>query len=89
MAAAARHESAILLGGLPALAVVITEVLTGVQLWVVVLSAVGTAIAMLAVEGLLAGMHAGVTGWRLPVETMSAMIFGVMIAGLLVWLHRH
>lgn len=86
---AARHEAAILLGGLPALAVAVIEYLTGVRPWLIVLSAVGTAIVVLAVEGFLAGTRAGVTGRRLGVETAGAAVFGVMIAGLLVFLHGH
>ena len=86
---AARGEASILLGGLPALTVVVIEYLTGVRLWLIVLSALGTAIVMLAVDGFLAGKHAGVRGWRLVVETAGAAVFGGLIAALLVSLHLH
>jgi hypothetical protein len=85
--AAARHEAPILAGGLPAVAVFVADTLAGVSIQVSVIAALGTAIAVLGVEGYLAGRQAGVRGWRLPVEVATAAIFGAMIALLLVALH--
>lgn len=87
--AAARHESSILLGGLPALLTEISLSLAGVTIWVSVLSSISVAIVMLVIDGLLAGMSAGVSGWRLGTEGASAAVFGVLIAILLVNLHVH
>ncbi len=88
IAASAKHESSILVGGLPAVAVVAILTLTHVSLWITVLSDLGTVIVVLALDGLLAGLHAGTRGWRLGVEAGSAAIFGGMIAALLVTLHH-
>jgi len=87
--AAVRQEAAILAGGLPAVAAVVLENLAGVSLWICVLSGLGVAIVMLAVDGLLAGLHAGVKGWRLAAEIASAAVFGLLIALLLGSLHGH
>jgi hypothetical protein len=88
IAVSAKHESSILVGGLPAVAVVAILTLTHVSLWITVLSDLGTVIVVLALDGLLAGLHAGTRGWRLGVEAGSAAIFGGMIAALLVTLHH-
>lgn len=85
----ARHESAILIGGLPALLTEISLSLAGVTIWVGVLSSIGVAIVMLVADGVLAGIHAGEGGWRLGAEGVGAAIFGVAIAVLLVYLHSH
>jgi hypothetical protein len=89
IATSARREATILLGGLPALLTEIALSLAGVTIWVSVLSSVGVAIAMLVVDGVLAGMNAGVGGWRLGVEGASAAVFGALLAILLVNLHVH
>jgi hypothetical protein len=89
IASSARREATILLGGLPALLTEIALSLAGVTIWVSVLSAVSVAIAMLVVDGVLAGMCAGVGGWRLGAEGASAALFGCLIALLLVFLHTH
>lgn len=89
IAASAKQESSILIGGLPAVLVVAILTISHVALWVTVLSDVATVIVVLALDGLLAGLHAGTRGWRLGVEAGSAAIFGGLIAALLVSLHRH
>jgi len=86
---AARSQSAILVGGLPAVTVAVIMSISHVALWVTVLSDLATAIVVLALDGLLAGLHAGVRGWRLGVEAASAAVLGGVIALLLVSLHRH
>ena len=82
-----RHESLILVGGLPPLVVFTALALAHVSIPVAVLSALGTAIGMFALDGFLAGRQAGVRGWRLEVEAGAAAVFGGMIAGLMVSLH--
>lgn len=89
IATSAKQESPILIGGLPAVLVVAILSIAHVSLWVTVLSDVVTVIVVLALDGLLAGLHAGTRGWRLGVEAGSAAIFGGLIAALLVSLHRH
>jgi hypothetical protein len=87
--AAAKQEASILVGGLPAVAVVAILTISHVSLWITVLSDLGTIVVVLALDGLLAGLHAGTRGWRLGLEAGSAAILGGLIAVLLVSLHRH
>jgi hypothetical protein len=89
VAASARHEAPILIGGLPAVAVVAILSLIDTSLWVTVLSDAGVVIVVLALDGLLAGLHAGTRGWRLGIEAGSAAVMGGLLAALLVSLHRH
>lgn len=89
IATSARGEATILLGGLPALITEIALSLAGVTIWISVLSSVSVAIAMLVVDGVLAGMSVGVSGWRLGVEGAGAAVFGGLIGLLLVYLHLH
>ena len=89
VAAAARREATILIGGLPALLTELSLALAGVTLWVSVLVSICVAIVVLIVDGVLAGLHAGVTGWRLAAEGAGAAVFGIVIAILLVYLHTH
>jgi hypothetical protein len=89
VAASARHEAPILIGGLPAVAVVAILSLMDTSLWVTVLSDAGVVIVVLALDGLLAGLHAGTRGWRLGIEAGSAAVMGGLLAALLVSLHRH
>ncbi len=85
---AARKEVAILAGGLPVLAVAVILPAAGVTLWLTVLCALGTAIAMLSLGGFLAGRYQGAKGWRLGAQTVVASILGGLIALLLVALHH-
>jgi hypothetical protein len=89
VAASARHEASILIGGLPAVVVVAILSLIDTSLWVTVLSDAGVVIVVLALDGLLAGLHAGTRGWRLGIEAGSAAVMGGLLAALLVSLHRH
>jgi hypothetical protein len=89
IAASARQEVSILIGGLPAVLVVAILSISHVSLWVTVLSDVVTVIVVLVLDGLLAGLHAGARGWRLGVEAGIAAIFGGLIAVLLFSLHQH
>jgi hypothetical protein len=83
----ARHESPILVGGLPPLVIFLTLTLAGVSIAVDAVAALGAAIGMFALDGFLAGRQAGVKGWRLEVEAGAAAVFGLMIAVLMVSLH--
>jgi hypothetical protein len=85
----ARHEASILVGGLPAVLVVVILSIAHVSLWVTVLSDLATIIVVLVLDGLLAGLHAGVRGWKLGAEAAVAAILGGLIAGLLFSLHHH
>lgn len=85
--ASARHEAPILLGGLPSLVMTVCLWAAGVSVVPLAIAALATAIAVLAVEGFLAARQAGVSGWRLPMEVLSAALFGGMIGGLMVILH--
>jgi len=87
--ASARHEAPILLGGLPAVLVVVILSIAHVSLWLTVLSDLATVIVVLVLDGLLAGLHAGARGWRLGAEAAVAAVFGGLIAALLFSLHRH
>jgi hypothetical protein len=83
------HEASILVGGLPAVLVVVILSLAHVSLWVTVLSDLATIIVVLVLDGLLAGLHAGLRGWKLGAEAAVAAILGGLIAGLLFSLHHH
>ena len=85
--AAARHEAPILLGGVPLLLLVLILWIAGVSVNGMAAAALGTAIIVLAMEGFLAARQAGVTGWRIPVEALSAAVFGALIALLMAALH--
>jgi hypothetical protein len=89
IAASARHEASILVGGLPAVLVVAILAIAHVTVWAIVLSDLATVIVVLVLDGLLAGLHAGVHGWRLGAEAAVAAVFGGLIAALLFSLHRH
>ena len=84
----AKNESAIL-GGMPAVIVASALTVAGISLWLSVLFDLGTDIVVLVLVGLLAGLRAGVHGWRLSAEALSAAIMGGILAALLVSLHRH
>ena len=85
----AKHESTILLGGLPAVILTTALALAHISLWPTVLAVLGLAIAVLVLEGAMAGVNAGVRGWRLAGEAGSAAVLGAILAALLVSLHVH
>jgi hypothetical protein len=85
----AKRESAILLGGLPTTLVATVLALADVTVWLIVRYALGTAIVVLVLEGTLAGLHAGVRGWRLAAAAGAAAILGGIIAVLRFSLHGH
>jgi hypothetical protein len=61
----------------------------GITLWLSVLFDLGTDIVVLVLAEFLAGLRAGMHGWRLSAEPVSAAIMGGILAALLVSLHRH
>jgi hypothetical protein len=85
----AKNESAILAGGMPVVVVAAGLAAVGVSLWLSVLLDLGAATVVLVVLGLLAGLRAGVHGWRLGGEAAAAAVLGGILAALLVSLHGH
>ena len=85
----AKDESAILAGGMPVVIVASALTVAGISLWLSVWFDLGTGIVVLVLVGFLAGLRAGVHGWRLSAEALSAAILGGILAALLVSLHRH
>jgi hypothetical protein len=85
----AGQESAILLGGLPAIILTTALALAHAPLWPTVLAVLCLAIVILVLEGALAGLNAGVRGWRLAREAAGAALLGAILAALLVSLHIH
>ena len=85
----AGQESAILLGGLPAIILTTALALAHAPLWPTVLAVLCLAIVVLVLEGGMAGLNAGVRGWRLAREAAGAAVLGAILAGLLVFLHTH
>lgn len=87
--AAGWRESSIMLGGLPALATVLSLAAADISLWVDVLCALCVSVGMLVIGGFLVGRRASIRGWRLAGESLGAAAFGGLLALLLVWLHTH
>ena len=85
----AYEEAPILLGGVPALILTTALALAHTPLWPTVLAVLGLTIVVLVLEGAIAGMNAGVRGWRLAGEAAGAAVMGAILAGLLVSLHVH
>ena len=85
----AKNESAILAGGMPAVIVASALTVAGISLWLSAWFDLGTGIVVLVLVGFLVGLRAGVHGWRLSAEALSAAIMGGIFAALLVSLHRH
>ncbi|MGE5131573.1 MAG: hypothetical protein ACM32E_01550 [Gemmatimonadota bacterium] len=84
---AAKHEASILLGGVPLLVLVLVLWLSGVSVTGIALAALGVAMGVLAVEGVLAARQAGVSGWRVPAEALGAAVFGALVGLLMAGLH--
>ena len=86
---AAYEEAPILLGGLPAIILTTVLAFAHAPLWPTVLAVLGLTIVVLVLEGAMAGVNAGVRGWRLAAEAGGAALMGAVLAALLVSLHRH
>ena len=86
---AAKNESAILAGGMPVVFVAAGLAVIGVSWWLSVLLDLGAATVVPVLVGLLAGLRAGVHGWRLGDEVVTAAVVGGILAALLVSLHPH
>lgn len=84
---AAKEEVAVLQGGLPAVAVFVLATLLGTDPAAAGTLALWFSVAMLAAVGYLAGHAAGVSGWELVAETLTAALFGVLIVVLKAAMH--
>jgi hypothetical protein len=84
---AAVEEVAVLQGGLPALAAFVVATVLGAGPAAAGTLALWVSVALLAAVGYLAGHAAGVTGWGLVAETLTAALFGVLIVVLKAAMH--
>ncbi|QDP98247.1 hypothetical protein FOE78_22155 [Microlunatus elymi] len=82
-----RHESSVLLGGLPAMLVVVVAVLFGVSTSVAVDLALWTTVGLLGLLGWFVGRASRATGWRLAAEVVGAALFGMILVVLKSVLH--
>jgi hypothetical protein len=77
--AAARHEIAVLQGGLPAIAMCVVGYMLGLSRGEAVSLAIYFSVVMLMAVGYLAATHAGRHGWAAVTDTVIAGLFGVLI----------
>ncbi|HWJ54442.1 MAG TPA: hypothetical protein VNT24_13785 [Propionibacteriaceae bacterium] len=84
---AIRHDSTILLGGVPALAVFAILLILGVEFSTAVVSGLWATILFLAGVGFYAGYRIGLRGWRLGVEALLAGSAGAFMLLLKTFLH--
>ena len=84
---AIRHDSTILLGGIPALAVFTILLVLGVDFTSAVVSALWATILFLTGVGFYAGYRIGLRGWRLGVEALLAGSAGAFMLLLKTFLH--
>ena len=85
--AAARHEAAILRGGLPSLLALVVTRLCGADVSTSAEVALWLTVGLLAATGYLAGYAAGSVGWRLAAESGGAALLGVIAVLLNILLH--
>ena len=83
----ARHETPILLGGLPALAACTAAILLGAELSTGMWIGLWFTVVLMAAYGYLAAHQAGVIGWRVGAETVFAAILGLFMVALNTLLH--
>jgi hypothetical protein len=83
----ARLESAVLIGGLPALVAFVLAMQLGAKPPDAIDVALWVTLTLLGVVGYLAGHLAGITGWRLVGETMFAVWVGGCMVTLNTLLH--
>ncbi|GGM08900.1 hypothetical protein [Nakamurella endophytica] len=74
-----RHEAALVLGGLPALAFVGVAVLAGLRPEVAVVAAIAVTGVVLTVCGLVYGRRCGARGWDLARETATGAVLGAVV----------
>jgi hypothetical protein len=84
---AIRHDSTILLGGVPALAVFAVLLTLGAEFSTAVVSGLWATILFLTGVGLFAGYRIGLRGWRLGVEGLLAGSAGAFMLLLKTFLH--
>jgi CRISPR/Cas system-associated exonuclease Cas4 (RecB family) len=75
---AARNEVSVLEGGIPAIVVYLVGYLLGLRSSSAALVALWFSVAFLVVAGYLGAHRAGLTGWRLAVESGAAGAFGLL-----------
>ncbi len=76
---AAGHESAILLGGVPAIVVYLAGIVAGMEAGAAAGLAVYFSILLLAAAGYLAGKRAGMTGRAAVIDAAVAGLFGLVL----------
>jgi hypothetical protein len=84
---AIRHDSTILLGGVPALAAFAILLATGVEFGTAVVAGLWTTIIFLAGVGFYAGYRMDLRGWRLALEAVLAGSAGAFMLLLKTFLH--
>jgi hypothetical protein len=84
---AIRHDSTILVGGLPALVVFTIALVFGAEFGTAVLVGLWTTILFLTGVGFVAGYRIGLRGWRLGLEALLAGSAGVFMLLLKTLLH--
>jgi hypothetical protein len=82
-----RHDSTILLGGLPALTLFAVLLTAGAEFGTAVVSALWATILFLTALGLYAGYRSGLRGWRMAVEGLLAGSAGAFMLLLKTFLH--
>lgn len=84
---AIRHDSTILLGGVPALGLFAILLVIGVDFGTAVVAGLWMTIIFLAGVGFVAGYRTGLRGWRLGVEALLAGSAGAFMLLLKTFLH--
>ena len=84
---AIRHDSTILVGGLPALLVFSAALVVGVEFGTAVSAALWATILFLTGVGFVAGYRIGLRGWRLALEALLAGSAGTFMLLLKTFLH--
>jgi hypothetical protein len=84
---AARHESRVLLGGVPALVVVVIASLLGADTALAVYLALWLTVVELGAIGYLAARHAGASRREAFVESLAAALLGIVMVLAKTFLH--
>ena len=84
---AIRHDSTILVGGLPALLVFSAALVVGIEFGTAVSAALWATILFLTGVGFVAGYRIGLRGWRLALEALLAGSAGTFMLLLKTFLH--
>lgn len=84
---ALRHESRLVLGGIPPLAAFVLFLVLGADQYDAAYRALWTTVVMLGFVGYVAARRSGDRGWRLVVEPLVTASFGLFAVGLKTLLH--